>query len=105
MAVELDDIEVEVIECGAHAVKPVLRFDDELMVAMGVGPFFLLFGQGAIMSLAAPFPARAPDPAVKNLPVCKFDNIAQFVDEFRKLEIGFGSLQFVADLVRDRNQN
>src|SRR5262245_38290901 len=57
------------------------------------------------MSLAAPFHARAADPAVKNFPVGKLDDVTQLVNEFGKLEIGFGSFQFVADLVGDRNQN
>jgi len=105
MPLELDDIEVEMIERSAHTVKPVLRFDDELMVAVGMSPFFLLFSQRAVMSVAAPLFPRSADPAVEDFPVGKFDNIAELIDEFRKFKIGFRSFQFVTDLVGDRNQN
>src|SRR5262245_7122740 len=99
MSLEFDDIKVEMIERSAHAVKPVFGFDDEFMVAMSMRPFFLLFAQRTVMPLATQFHARPADPAVKNFPVGKFDDVAQLVHEFGKLEVGFNLFQFVADLV------
>jgi hypothetical protein len=105
MPLELDHIEVQVVECRAHAVKAVLRFDDELVIAVGVSPLFLLFGERAVVAQAAPFFAGAADPTVKDFPVRKFDHVAQFVDQFRKLDVGFSALEFVTDLVGDGDQN
>src|SRR6266446_7208076 len=66
MSLKLDDIKVQMIERGAHSIKPVLRLDNQFVVSVRVGPFFLLLGERAVAALAAPLFARAADPAVEN---------------------------------------
>src|SRR5688572_3695514 len=68
---ELDHIESQMIECGAHRVELVLRLDDQFVVVMKMGPLLLLFGERPVVPLAAPFLSRSADPAVKNLPARK----------------------------------
>ena len=45
------------------------------MEAMLVRPLFLLFCQRTIPALTAPFFASTANPAVKNLPIRKFDDM------------------------------
>jgi hypothetical protein len=49
---------------------------------MCVRPFFLLLRQRAISALPPPFAARAADPAVKNFPIGKFNDLAQLGNQF-----------------------
>ena len=45
MSLEFNDVEVEMIERGPHAVKPVFRFHEELVIAVRMRPFLLLLRQ------------------------------------------------------------
>ena len=58
MPQEFNDIEIEMIERGAHGIKPVFRFHKQLVITVCVRPFFLLLRQCPISSLAA-LPATA----------------------------------------------
>jgi hypothetical protein len=86
---EFDDIEIEMVECGTHAIEPVFRFHNQLVIAMRVRPFFLLLCQGAITSLAAPFFTGSTDPTVKDLPIRKINDITKFVHQLRQFDAGF----------------
>src|SRR5262249_39323861 len=66
IALVLDHFEPQVIERAAHVVELVLRLDDDLVEAVGDGPRFLLLGERAEKTLAAPVAARAADPGVEH---------------------------------------
>jgi len=79
---ELDHVEIEAIQRGAHSIKPVFGLHDYFMKTMGVRPFFLLLRQGAIPALPPPFLARPANPAVENSAIRKFHDIAEFGNQF-----------------------
>src|SRR5436190_21012750 len=78
VSLKFDDIEIEVVQRRAHGIEPVLRFYDQLMVAVRMGPLFLLFRECPIPALASPFGPSTADPAVENLSIGKFDHVTEF---------------------------
>src|SRR2546428_8457668 len=77
MSLEFDDVEVEMIECGPHAIKPVFRFHKEFVIAVRMRPLLLLLRQRPIASLPTPLIARSTNPAIKDLSIRKIDDIAE----------------------------
>lgn len=104
IAFELEDVEAQMIEGGAHGVVLVFGLDDDFVVAVSQGPFFLLLGECPVMSLAAPFGTSAADPTVKDAASGKFYAVAEVVTEVGELWVRLIPTKFVADLEGDRNQ-
>ena len=75
------NLEAEMVERAAHLVELVLGFDDDLVETLRDRPHFLLLGESAEMTLAAPVAACPANPGVKNPAARKHDLFAQPVHE------------------------
>ena len=73
----LHDVEVEMIERAAHFVEPVLGLHQDLVEPVLDRPRFLLLGERAEVSLAAPVAPGAADPGVEDAPVVEIHVVAQ----------------------------
>src|SRR5262245_44752603 len=84
---EFDDVELQAVERAAHVVVPVLRLDDDLVIALRDRPDFLLFRQRAEVPLAAPVEPRGAEPVVEDLAALELDRPAKSSDEIEELRI------------------
>src|SRR5215467_13464117 len=99
MTLEFDDVEVQMAECRAHAIKLIFRFDHQLVITMSMSPLFLLFGQRAIMSHTAPLLTCPPDPTVEDFAAVELDHVLKLSDEFDQLEVCLIRTKLVSDLI------
>src|SRR6187431_105601 len=72
---EANEVKVQLRECAAHLIEPVLRLDDDFVEAVCQGPHFLFLGKGAKVSLTAPVRARASNPVIQHPAAIEFDDI------------------------------
>src|SRR5690606_25911714 len=63
---ELDDVELQTVECAAHVVIAILGLHDNRIVPLRHGPDFLFLGQGTKVTLSAPVEARGAQPVVEH---------------------------------------
>ncbi len=104
VALEFENVEAEVVQSGTHGVKAIFGFHDDFVKALLQCPLFLLFGEGAIVTLAAPFRTGTPDPAVKHASSRETDAFLQVGGQIGQLRVGLIVAQAVSNLERHRDQ-
>src|SRR5262245_32801923 len=88
------------IQRAAHLVEPVLGLHDDFVEALLDGPEFLLLGEGAEMTLAAPVASRPANPRIQDSPAREVHVLVKSPDEIGKLRIGLVHRDLVRDLER-----
>src|SRR6476646_4093612 len=103
MALELHDLEAQVVQRPSHLVELVLRLDDDFVEAVLVGPGFLLFAERAEEAFAAPVASRAANPGVQDLPSLELHRAVEAPHEIGELRGRLVAADLVPDLERHRN--